>query len=77
MLYTTVLTKKEWKICYIITRYLGCTPIECCGSLSISAKTMEEAISIAKRELKPDAKIIRCEVWYINERTLQDYTRNL
>ena len=70
MFYTTVLANKEWKIYYITTRYLGCTPVECYGSLSIFAKTMEEAISIAKRELSPDAKIIRCEVWYINEHTL-------
>ena len=63
MLYTTVLTKKEWKICYIITRYLGCTPIECCGSLSISAKTMEEAIKIARFKLGANVEFTRCEVY--------------
>ena len=68
---------REWKVCYTKKCYIGKRLIDCASILYVYAETIEEAISIAKRELKPDAKIIRCEVWYINERTLQDYTRNL
>ena len=68
---------REWKVCYTKKYNIGKQPIDCASVLYVYAETIEEAISIAKRELKPDAKIIRCEVWYINERTLQDYTRNL
>ena len=63
MLYTTVPAKKEWKIYYIITRYLGCTPVECYGSLSIFAKTMEEAIKTAKIKLGANVEFTRCEVY--------------
>ena len=63
MLYTTALTNKEWKIYYIITRYLGCTPVECYGSLSIFAKTMEEAIKMAKFKLGANVEFTRCEVY--------------
>lgn len=68
---------REWKVYYTKKCYIGKHPIDCASVLYVYAETIEEAISIAKRELEPDAKIIRCEVWYINERTLQDYTRNL
>ena len=68
---------REWKVCYTKKCYIGKHLIDCASVLYVYAETIEEAISIAKRELSPDAKIIRCEVWYINERTLQDYTRNL
>ena len=63
MLYTTVLAKKEWKIYYIVTRHLGCTPVECYGSLSISAKTMEEAIKMARIKLGANVEFTRCEVY--------------
>ena len=63
MFYTTVQAKKEWKIYYIITRYLGCAPVECYGSLSISAKTMEEAIKTAKIKLGANVEFTRCEVY--------------
>lgn len=63
MFYTTVPAKKEWKIYYIITQYLACTPVECYGSLSISAKTMEEAIKIAKIKLGANVEFTRCEVY--------------
>ena len=63
MFYTTVLANKEWKIYYIITRYLSCAPVECYGSLSISAKTMEEAIRIAKIKLGDNVEFTRCEVY--------------
>ena len=63
MFYTTVLANKEWKIYYIITQYLDCAPVECYGSLSISAKTMEEAIKMAKIKLGANAEFIRCEVY--------------
>ena len=68
---------REWKVCYTKKYNIGKRLIDCVSILYVYAETIEEAISIAKRELSPDAKIIRCEVWYINERTLQDYTRNL
>ena len=68
---------REWKVYYTKKCYIGKRLIDCASILYVYAETIEEAISIAKRELKPDAKIIRCEVWYINEHTLQDYTRNL
>ena len=68
---------REWKVYYTKKYYIGKRLIDCASILYVYAETIEEAISIAKRELSPDAKIIRCEVWYINERTLQDYTRNL
>ena len=63
MLYTTVLPNKEWKIYYITTQYLGCAPVECYGSLSVYAKTMEEAIKIAKIKLGADVEFTRCEVY--------------
>ena len=68
---------REWKVCYTKKCYISKRLIDCASILYVYAETIEEAISIAKRELKSDAEIIRCEVWYINERTLQDYTRNL
>ena len=68
---------REWDVCYTKKYNIGKQHIDCASVLYVYAETIEEAISIAKRELSPDAKIIRCEVWYINERTLQDYTRNL
>ena len=63
MLYTTVPANKEWKIYYIATRYLGCAPVECYGSLSISANTMEEAIKMAKIKLGANVEFTRCEVY--------------
>ena len=63
MFYTTVLSKKEWKIYYITTRYLGCTPVECYGNLSIFANTMEEAIKTAKFKLGANVEFTRCEVY--------------
>lgn len=63
MFYTTVPAKREWKIFYITTRYLGCAPVECYGSLSISANTMEEAIKMAKIKLGANVEFTRCEVY--------------
>ena len=63
MFYTTVLANKEWKIYYIITQCLDCVPVECYGSLSISAKTMEEAIKMARFKLGTNVEFTRCEVY--------------
>ena len=63
MLYTTALTNKEWKVNYTKKRFIGKHPIECANVLYIYAETIEEAILIAKRELKSDTEITRCEVY--------------
>ena len=63
MFYTTVLANKEWKSYYIITQYLDCVPVERYGSLFISAKTMEEAIKMARFKLGTNVEFTRCEVY--------------
>ena len=54
---------KEWKVNYTKKRLRGRQPIGCANVLYIYAETIEEAILIAKRELKSDTEITRCEVY--------------
>ena len=54
---------KEWKVNYTKKRLIGKHPIEYANVLYIYAETIEEAILIAKRELKSDTEITRCEVY--------------
>ena len=54
---------REWKVCYTKKYNIGKHPIDCASVLYVYAETIQEAILMAKRELKSDREITRCEVY--------------